>query len=183
MLIPEPKALFAGQITFAEVLEGIDYKEFPGVAEELYNEIETIIAGASDGAVSFTPKDPALQDPGEAGWTLGHVIVHLTAGLEELSAMAAMQARGVSPEGRLRYEIPWETVTTAAQVNHRMTESRRIVKAFFGGWPDEPHFETTRVAIPQLGPMNCNATFMLGLMHTKGHLEQLREIMGQAKSL
>lgn len=182
MNIPDPRAVFSGQISLAEVLQDVDYKEFPEVVNQLYAEITTIISGVNDTGATFVAHDPAQTDPAESGWTLGHVIVHLTAGLEELSVTAALLAGGIIPENRLRNEVPWETIQTAAQVQHRLAESRRMCQAFLNGWPDEPHFETTVNRIPQLGPMNCNAMFMLSLMHTKSHLEQIREIMRQAKA-
>ncbi len=182
-MMPDFAAVRSGQLPFPDAVKDLDYKELPVLAGQLYDAIDEITAEVTDQAVAFTPKDPNLQDSAEAGWTLGHVIVHVTAGLEELSAIAAMMARGVEVEGRLRYETPWETVTTVQQIRDRLKESRRITMAFFGGWPEEPHLDVTRTPIPRFGPMNAVATFGLGLFHTDSHLEQLREIMRQGQEL
>lgn len=182
-MMPDFAAFRAGQLEFAELVRDLDYRALSSLADQIYNDLESTTADATDAAVAFVPQDPNLQAPGEEGWTLGHVIVHLTAGLEELSAIAAMMARGVPVEGRLRYELPWESVTTTGQIRLRLQESRRICKAFLGGWPDEPHLDLTRVMVPRFGPLNAVGIFTIGLMHADGHFEQLREIMRQSKDL
>lgn len=115
-------------------------------------------------------------------WTLGHVVVHATASSEEAAALAADLARGVEPIGRSRYEVDWQTVHTVAQLRQRFAESRRIRQAYLAAWPDAPHLDVTYTPIPSLGPMNATSRFMLGLLHDDSHLEQLREIMRQARA-
>lgn len=181
--MPDFEAFRAGKLTYQDLQNSTDYHELSALAGGVFNQVEAIVADLTDKAVDFVPKDEHLQDPGEQGWTLGHVIAHLTAGLEEFSAMGAMLARGVPIEGRLRYETPWEEVHTANQVHQRLTESRRITHAFFGGWPDAPHFDVTRLIVPSFGPLNATGVALLGIMHGTGHYDQLREIMRQAKEL
>ncbi len=181
--ILSPAPIFRGEATLDDAVAGVDYKDFAGLVDQFYDTIEEIIIKADDTAAVFVPEDPALQNAEESGWTLGHVIVHLTAGLEEASVTAALLASGVTIEGRLRYETPWETIQSAQQVRQRLVESRRMVQSYLKAWPDAPHFTNTQQPIPRLAPINCLGRLMLGLMHTKSHLDQLREIMRQAESL
>src|SRR6185437_14579064 len=111
----------------------------------------------------------------------GHVIVHVTASSEEAAALALVLARGLPVEGRSRYEVYWETVTTIAQARQRLEESRKMRKAMLDAWPDEPHLEVTYIPYQSVGPINAIGRFILGLSHDDSHLEQLREIMRQGR--
>lgn len=115
-------------------------------------------------------------------WTLGHVVVHTTAGSEEGAAAALTLARGAPLDGRPRYEVPWEEVTTIGQVVRRLEESRRMRLAMLAAWPDEPHLGNTAVLIERLGPLNATGRYLVGLMHEDGHLPQLAEIARQARA-
>lgn len=140
-----------------------------------------------DADVTFVPSDPAALDefaatPDEArlAWTLGHVIVHLTASAEEAAVLAAELARGVPAHGRSRYEVPWERMTTIDQCRDRLDESERMILATLDVWPDEPHLDV--VYQPTIGgPRNAVARFLGGLMHTDSHLAQVSEIVRQAR--
>ena len=182
MLKLDRTAIFSGQQSYADALRDVRYSDLYIYTEEIYNEIAAIIANANDAAVTFVPRDPAAEGGDEQGWTLGHVIAHLTATSEEAASAAAMMARGVNLEQRLRYEVPWETITSAEQVRERVQESHRMSRALLGAWPDAPHLEVELTFIPQLGPMNAIGRYVLGLFHAQSHLEQLREIMRQATS-
>jgi hypothetical protein len=49
-------------------------------------------------------------------------------------------------------------------------------------WPNQPHLENTAVLFPQLpalGPVEC---FLLGLKHEAGHLDQIKDVMSQARA-
>ncbi|MGH2513177.1 MAG: DinB family protein, partial [Candidatus Limnocylindrales bacterium] len=141
-----------------------------------------------DADVTFVPLDPAADDtfaddPAEAGlaWTLGHVIVHLTASAEEAAFLAAELARGVEDHGRSRYEVPWPTLTTIAACQGRLVESERMILASLETWPDVPHLEVvyttsrgaTRTAV---------ARFLGGLRHSDEHVGQVRESLRQARA-
>jgi hypothetical protein len=145
------------------------------------------IDGISDADVTFLPVDPLAEDEfasdtAEVGlpWTLGHVVVHLTASAEEAAFIACELARGVTREGRSRWETPWPTVTTTAQVHARLDESRRMILALLAAWPDAPHLDVT--VSGSSGPRNAIARFLSGLSHTDAHLEQISEIVGQARA-
>lgn len=157
-----------------------DYRQLAAATTEIYATIRQIIAAADNAAVAFVPHDPAQTDPAEHGWDLSHVIVHLTAGMEEAAAHAVTLARGVAVEGRSRYETPWEGVRSVAQVTARLAESERMCNGFLRAWPDTPDLALTITPVPQFGPLNATARYLLGVMHADGHLEQLREIMRQA---
>ncbi len=179
-------AVFAGKLSFSDAIRDIQHKDLYSMVNELFDEIESLLANASDGAVVFVPRDPAASDQSEQGWTMGHVIAHLTATLEEGNAVGAMLARGVEFEGRLRYEVPWEERSTIQKVQARLQESRRMNRAFLDAWPDEPHLDVTITRIPRLGPLNAVGSSVLSIGHGQTHLEQLREILRQyehAKSL
>ena len=69
---------------------------------------------------------------------------------------------------------------TAADVFHRLEESGRIRLAYLDAWPDEPHFEMTHS--PYKSPQNCVSRVAAGLFHDDSHLEQIAEIVRQAKA-
>jgi hypothetical protein len=156
------------------------------VTDEMIDTMQKIVVDATDADVVFVPQDPNANDTfgksedKDLAWTLGHVVVHVTASSEESAALALTLARGLEVEGRSRYETPWESVTTAAQIHQRLEESRRMRKAMLDAWPEKPHLEVTTTPFPQVGPLNAIGRFILGLFHDADHIEQLKEIMRQA---
>jgi hypothetical protein len=147
------------------------------------------IRDAVDDDVAFVPDDPEANDtfaakPEDVGisWTLGHVVVHTTASAEESAALALTLARGLSVDGRSRYEVPWQGVRTAAYIRGRIEESRRMRLAMLAAWPDEPQLDNFYSPSEGRPPMNALGRFLSGLTHDASHLEQLRKIMVQARS-
>lgn len=181
-------AIFAGKISMADVAAGYALPDLRRLTDELVDEALGVVRGLTDTDVVLVPIDPDADDQGAAGddaampWTLGHVVVHTTAGSEEGAAAALTLARGAPLEGRPRYEVPWEEVTTLLQVAQRLEESRRMRQAMLAAWPDEPHMDNTAVLIEQLGPLNATGRYLLGLMHEDGHLPQMEEIACQARA-
>ncbi|MBO0781596.1 MAG: DinB family protein [Ktedonobacteraceae bacterium] len=175
-------ALRSGTMTLNEQTKALTQADLRASIKELFDTIQTSIAGATDQAVIFVPNDPEAQSGDEKGWTLGHVVAHLTATLEECFAIAAQLARGIEIAGdvRLRYETPWESIQTAGQVTARLAESRRMATAFLDAWPDEPNLQVASLRIPTFGPMNAISTCALGLLHGQMHLQQITEILRQA---
>lgn len=177
-----------GQQTLAGLAQDLTVDDLRTLSDEMVDTILSIIEDATDADVVFVPEDPNANDPGAEGeeaniaWTLAHVIVHTTAGSEEGAAIASSLARGVVFEGRSRYETHWTTVTTVEQLRERLEESRRMRQGFLNTWPNQPHLDVTVTPIPRFGPMNPIARFLLGLFHEDSHLEQLREIMRQARA-
>ncbi|HLG75628.1 MAG TPA: DinB family protein [Ktedonobacteraceae bacterium] len=173
-------ALRSGQKTYAEIIRGVSYQDLFQITSEFFDTIQTSIAPATDADVTFVPNDPDARETEGVGWTLGHVVAHFTASLEESAALAAMLARGVTVEGRLRYETPWETIQTVQQVQSRLAESRRMSEAFLNAWPETPHLDVTVTRVPTFGPLNAIGAYLLGILHGQAHVEQVREIMRQA---
>jgi hypothetical protein len=115
-------------------------------------------------------------------WTLGHVIVHATASAEESAALAAELARGVAFHGRSRAEVPWQMVTTVAQCRQRLEESRQMRLASLDMWPDEPRLDNTYSPYPGVGRVDPVERFLLGLWHDTSHLDQINELVHQARA-
>lgn len=176
-----------GSRSFGDLAASLTKADLYQLTDEMLDTIEEIVSDATDADVVFVPIDPEANDTfGKAeeaslAWTLGHVVVHVTASSEEAAALALNMARGLLIEGRSRYETYWETVTTAAQVKQRLAESRRMRRAMLDAWPDEPHLDVTYIPFPSVGQMSAIGRFILGLYHDTQHLGQLREIMRQAR--
>lgn len=146
-----------------------------------------LIADATDADVMFQPVDPKADDPYAENaadvtlpWTLGHIIVHVTASSEESAFLAAELARGVAFHGRSRWEVPWQTVTTVAQCRARLAESRRMRLASLDMWPDKPDLENSYQPWEGAPQNNAVRRFMSGLRHDNSHVEQIAEVLRQA---
>lgn len=158
--------------------------------EWLTDTILEMLAGATDDDVVFEPVDPEAHDPyaedpdeEKIGWTLGHIIVHLTASNEESAFLAAELARGVEVEPRRsRYEVHWTTITTIQQVRQRLLESQRMLCSSLEMWPDEPHidnyYKTERGL--KITPL---VRFLLGQNHAVSHLGQIQDVLNQSKAV
>lgn len=178
------------KITFNELTANLTVVDLHHLTDEMVDTMLDLITGVTDADVVFIPFDPEADDPYAEGsgettlaWTLGHVIVHATASAEEAAAQSSELARGVIHEGRSRFEVPWETVTRAEQIHHRLEESRRMRHAYLNTWPDEPHLETTFTAdYPGAKPRNAIQRFVAGLGHDDAHLGQIKEIVRQAQA-
>jgi hypothetical protein len=175
------------KITLQDLVKGLTRDDLRRELNEMYDEIQRRISNATDADVAFQPVDPNAHDmfakEGEAGlaWTLGHVIVHLTASMEESASLSQELARGVEFHGRSRWEVPFREVKTIAFCRARIEESRRMCLAALDMWPDAPHMENTYVPAPGLLPHTPVSRFASGLKHASDHLEQISEILRQAK--
>ena len=175
------------KIALQELVKGLTKLDLQHELNEMYDEVERLIAGCTDEHVSFQPVDEKADDPyavkGEESisWTLGHVIVHFTASMEESASLASELARGVTFHGRSRWEVPWREATTIEFCRARMKESRRMCLASLEMWPDPPHMENTYVAVEGALPHTCISRFASGLKHASDHLDQIAEIVRQAK--
>lgn len=180
-LVREKKA------SLQELVAGLTRDDLRRELIEMYDEIDQLIADCTDTDVSFIPVDPSADDPyavqGEEGlsWSLGHVIVHLTASMEESAFLAAELARGVEFHGRSRSEAPWREATTIDICRARMAESRRMCLASLDMWPEPPHMDNTYVPAAGARPHTCISRFASGLKHASDHLGQIADIVRQAK--
>ena len=170
--------------------ENIGARELKQLSDESIDFLLSLLDGLGDDDIVFDPEDPNADDPfavegeEEIGWTMGHLIAHVTASSEEGAALSSLLARGVPASERPRYETPWRVITTVAQVRQRLEESRRMRNAYLETWPDAPLLNVCRVVSERFsarfGEMNAPAAFLFGLSHEVGHYEQIKEVKRQA---
>jgi hypothetical protein len=180
----------AKERTIQELSQGLTCDDLRRVTDEMIEIELDLITACTDADVVFVPEDLEANDtfataPEEAkiAWTLGHVIVHVTASSEETAFVAAEMARGVPQrEGRSRAEVPWRSVTTIAQCRRRLEESRRMRLATLDAWPDEPHLDNLFRWRPDGPAYDPIARFLQGLNHEHSHLAQIAEIVRQTKT-
>ena len=175
------------EITYDELLAGVTVDGLRDLTNEMIDYYLAMVAGCSDADVVFQPVDEAANDPyavsedeTDMAWTLGHLIVHVTASLEESAFLGAELARGIHREGRSRYETHWTTIKTMDQVRERLEESRRMTLAMLDVWPAEPHLDL-RVE-SYMGEINAVGRFAGGLGHATSHIEQVKDVVRQAKA-
>jgi chloramphenicol 3-O-phosphotransferase len=181
-MVLDMEAFRSGKASYADSVRDVTHADLYKLTDDYFDTVESIVAEVTDMGVTFVPYDAALKDPNQEAYTLGHVVVHLTATLEESASIASVLARGITFDGRLRYETPWQTIRTAQQVHARLRESRRMCKAYLDAWPDAPHLDVTVMRIPHFGPMNAIGMDVLGIIHGESHIEQLKEILRQSRN-
>jgi hypothetical protein len=176
------------QISLNELGAGLTRADLHDLTVEMVETQLGLIKDCTDADVVFVPEDPLADDPfAEAledvtlAWTLGHVIVHVTASSEEAAAISAELARGVKYHGRSRYETPWQSVTTIKQCQERLAESQRIRFASLEMWPEPPHLDNHYKSRPTAPAMNAISRFLYGLQHDDDHLEHISKIIRQAQ--
>ncbi len=176
-----------GKVTIQDLVQGLTKDDLRRELNEMDVDIYRRIANCTDADVVFQPVDPDANDPyakeGEAKlpWTLGHVIVHLTASMEEAASISQELARGVEYHGRSRSEVPFRRVKTIAFCRARLEESRRMSLAALDMWPDALHLDNTYLLAPGAPPYTAVSRFALGLKHASDHLEHISKILRQAK--
>ncbi len=177
--------------TMRELVADLGSNDLHRLTDEMVDTMLGMIAECDDADVTFVPADPAANDPAAAtqeeldiAWTLGHLVVHVTASAEEAAAIAAELARGVPHRGgRSRSEVHWTTITTIAQCRQRLEESRRMRLASLGMWPTEPQLDNTYVPpYPGADPVNAVTRFVNGLRHDDDHLGQIADVVAQARA-
>ena len=182
----------SGQITLYDFAQKLSIDDLRGATNASLDAILAWIGNADDAQVAFIPNDPLADDqyapPEERylGWSVAHLVVHVTASSEEAVAYSAILARGIPypREPRLRYETDWHTMKTRAQVLQRIEESRRIRLAALDMWPDVPHLDALRDVsenyIARLGVSNAKSAFLSGLKHEHAHHAQIQATAKQA---
>lgn len=176
------------EMTINELCADLGLEDLRQLNDEMVDTILELIKGCTDQDVVFVPEDPDAYDSFAAdeadlylAWTLGHVIVHVTASSEESAALAAELARGVEFHGRSRSEIPWQDVATIKQCRQRLEESRRMCRASLDMWPAKPYLDNYYQRDDQSPKVNAIARFVFGLSHADSHLGQIKNIILQAK--
>ena len=182
------RAVRARETTLAELVVDLGVDDLARATDASIARMEEALAQTTDFEVTFVPEDPEADDPAAddpadryLAWTLGHLIVHVTASAEESAALAAELARGVPFHGRSRREVPWQTVTTVAQCRHRLVESRRMRLASLQMWPDSPPRD---LGAETPGPTwgQAKERFARGLSHEDAHQDQIRRVLEQARA-
>lgn len=181
-----------GEILLADFAQRFSAGDLRRATNESIDWMLATIGDADDAQVVFIPDDPNADDPYAPpeerylGWSLAHLVAHVTASCEEWAAVSSILARGIAytREPRLRYEPDWHTLTTRAQVIHRLEESRRMRLAYLDTWADPPHLDVFRDLserfIEKTGQVNAKTAFLYGLKHEHAHYDQLRETARQA---
>ena len=175
------------KLTLQDLVRGLTKDDLRRELNDMYDEVSRLIADCTDAQVIFEPMDEKADDPyaveGEEtiSWNLGHLIVHLTASMEESAAIASELARGVTYHGRSRSEVPWREATTIAYCRDRLAESRRMCLASLEMWPEAPHLENTYSPAEGAVPHTAVSRFASGLRHASDHLGQIAEVVRQAK--
>lgn len=181
-----------GETTYLEFSKQFSVQDLKNVTNDSTDHILNLIKDLDDQDVTFDPVDPEANDPdavaGEEniGWSIAHLVAHVTASSEEWAAYSSILARGIvyPKEPRLRYETAWRDIKTKAQTVQRLEESRRMRLAYLDTWPDQPHLDIKREMserfVAKFGEMNAPAALLFGLSHEVGHYEQIREVARQA---
>ena len=177
-----------GEVSLQHLAAGLSRNDLAKLTQEMCAQQLELIQDAKDEDVVFVPDDPDANDTFAAvaedvglSWTLGHVVVHATASSEESAALALTLARGLSVDGRSRFEVPWRDATSAVFLRQRIQESLRMRLSMLAAWPNEPHLENFYAPYKERPPMNALGRFLGGLAHDDSHLEQIRKIMVQAR--
>lgn len=163
---PELKDMIAGYVAFTrQVIEGVNDEQLLQIPEDLQAD------------------DPfaAAEEDRHIGWSLAHLVLHVTASAEEGAAFSSILARGITIGGRLRYEDDWRQVRSRAEVLERLEECQRMCLAYLETWPARPHLETLRILSGKLSGMKVNAltSYVWGLYHWHQHVEQFKKVAEQ----
>lgn len=152
-----------------------------------------ILDGLTDADVTFLPHDPDANDPYAApelqniGWSIGHLVLHVTASTEEYTSVAAIVARGIDfpKDMRLRYEADWQVACqTVDECRQRILESKRMRNAALDTFPDQPittaRWQRSEKFIEIFGELDAKGAYLMGLSHEYGHHAQFLEVKRQA---
>lgn len=184
------KPYFDGEKTIGQLADGLGAADLRTLTNESIDFLLSLIQDLQDQDIVFDPVDPDADDPHAApgeekiGWSLAHLVVHVTASSEENAAISSVLARGFATAERPRYETPWREVTTVTMAVQRLQESRRMRLGYLDAWPDVPFLDVYRDVSPKFtehfGPLNAPASFLFGLAHEVGHFEQFQDVRRQA---
>ena len=176
------------RVTLPADTDPVTTEDLRRLTNTVFDSARRLLRRCTDFDVTFVPLDPLADDPyAEAehemnvGWTLSHIIAHVTATAEESAALAAELARGVAYHGRSRNELPWESMKTVGQCKERIDECRRLCLASLGMWPAQPDLTNTYIPWEDAAPMGATARYLLGLRHGEAHLVQMRDAVAQAR--
>ncbi len=186
------QAVHNSEQTYAALAETVSQADLQPTSDAHIDRMLAILDGLTDADVVFDPVDPNANDPeavaGEEaiGWSLAHLIAHVTATCEETAAFSSVLARGYPLAERPRYETPWRELDTHAKCVQRLEESRRMRNAYLMTWPDAPQLDVQREGMGAGflkftgGKLNAIGCFVLGLGHEDSHFAQMEAVRAQA---
>ncbi len=184
--------LHQNQVNLYEFSQPFSLDDFREAINASIDTLVDMINQTTDEQIVHLPIDPDANDPHatadeqKIGWSLGHLVLHVTASSEEGASWSSILARGIAFGNRMRHEESWHThCRTRAACLHRLEESRRMRLAYLDAWPDTPHLDVFWEADPtsflyQL--INAKSAIMLGLSHEMVHHNQFREALRQAQA-
>ncbi len=177
--------------TLGELAAGYGRADLGAALDRYVDFTREVINGVTDAQAAWIPVDQAADDPHaaseadrHAGWSLIHLVMHVTASAEEAAAFSSILARGIAISGRLRSERDWQQVTGCRETVGRLEECRRICHGYLSAWPDSPDLATVRIMPDTMAWMKPNAavSFLAGLLHWQRHVEQLRRVADEARA-
>lgn len=181
-----------GEIKLGDLANTISIDDLRHATNESVDLLLEMVRDLNDEDIVFDPVDPNANDPyatkgeEEIGWSIGHLIAHVTASSEEGAAFASVLGRGITIDGRLRYETPWREMTTQAGCVQRLEESRKIRLAYLDALPETPHLNIYRNISERfeerVGKLNAYGAFLLGLAHERNHYQQIKDVIAQTKA-
>lgn len=186
----EFSTILSGDKKMIDIAQAVTLDDLRQMTNQSIDRMLELIADLDDHDITFDPVDPdaydahAVEGEEKIGWSIAHIIAHVTASSEEGAAISSLLARGFPTSERPRYETPWRDIQTQAQAVQRLEESRRMRLAYLDTWPDTPHLDIYRDISPRFeekfGKMNAPAAFLFGYAHEVGHYDQLAEVKRQA---
>jgi hypothetical protein len=183
--------VFKKEKTLIELANEYSHADLGAALNSYVNFTHQVISEVSDEQATHIPVDSNADDPyatteadRHLGWSLVHLVMHVTATAEEAAAFSSILARGIAIGGRLRSERNWREVTTCAEAVARLEECRRMCLAYLATWPDRPDLTTVRIMPQNLSWMKPNApvSFLAGLLHWHRHIEQFQHVAEQARA-
>lgn len=184
--------LYRKEIQYKDLAAGLSRHDLKVEVHRLYDAVKQILLQCEDADIAFVPHDPHADDPyaekeehQHIGWTIGHLVAHITASNEESFVFSALLAQGIEQTGRIRTEADWTAIDTVGKAIQRLEESRRIILAYLEAWPDNPKLNTLRPmserAAAYFGDLNAIGSALTGLAHHNEHIPQIQEVFQQSK--
>ena len=180
---------FPPDTKIADLQDGIAHADLVQATNAIIDWYLEKVKDVPDSTVTFEPDDPDAHDKWAATeeeihmpWTLGHVVVHVTASAEFASACGAALAKGGTTDGLERVEVHWTTIKTTQQVVERLEKSRTMQLAFLSAWPDPPDLDNLFTKYAKYwGKLNAVGMTLGGLKHATNHFYQVEDILRQAR--
>lgn len=177
----------------AEFSEQFTLADLRAWVSRYVNATREIVDSVTDADLFYLPHDPDANDTFATnedekfiGWSLAHLVLHVTASAEEGATFTSLLARGIALAvgTRTRWEKDWKLVTTRAEIEQRLAECERLCLSYLSAVPDNPHLDVFRNMPEKLSHLRINAVgaLLFSLMHWDEHLPQFRQVADQARA-